>query len=410
MNTHRIICSQSHQLCLRAEDGAVYVVGEGEDGSLGLGSVGKVNDLQRLQFPVGRKKREGKSEKKLQDVPPLLCFAAAGWFNLALTVHHKIYAWGQNTCGQLGLGNTQNRNTPCLLKFPDNETPISVFAHGLSSFAFTASGKLYAWGDNSSGQLTFPPTSRSCPVPTRVDYEFPSPLVDLAPGFNHVLGLTREGQVLVWGSNDAGKLARPESCDKSCTPLPVPIPEKISRIFSGSGASFAVTQNGALYGWGRNAYGNLGNGDFRTAYSPQLLIPSGVAEVSCGWAHSVALLKDGSLLAWGYNSTNQLGFETESNQKYPAPLEFFRNKEISGIFCGGNFSAVLVSTGDLYVSGGLVNLAWEKYSDKKFTLPGAGWELFSWLFLGKLDHQSSFYIFPQEVIFHFVLVFFGINK
>jgi len=65
----------------------------------------------------------------------------------------KLYAWGDNDQGQLGLANNDNQNTPQAVLLPEGELAAQIFKNGSSIFCLTQSGHLYAWGENNSGQL-----------------------------------------------------------------------------------------------------------------------------------------------------------------------------------------------------------------------------------------------------------------
>jgi alpha-tubulin suppressor-like RCC1 family protein len=296
------------------------------------------------------------------------------------------------------------------MRFEGQEKVTRLSAHGQSSFALTESGELYAWGDNSSGQLTFTGCTTVL-VPTLVQFKFPSPLEDIACGYSHVIGLTRDGQVFAWGRNDTCKLARPVLLGMSHTPLLVSLPEKISQIFVGSGASYALTNKGALYGWGWNSYGNVGNGSIDSCETPYRIFKSGVVNVACGWAHAVALFENGKVKGWGYNAYSQLGLGGTTNACKPKRIKI-PQLDIRCMFCTCYSSAFITSSGDFYFAGQILkdqHPKFAKYSDKKYALPNlVGWEeIFCWLFLGRTDPNSKFYLLPQEVLFNFALLFFG---
>jgi alpha-tubulin suppressor-like RCC1 family protein len=319
--------------------------------------------------------------------------------------------------GQLGLGDTDHRISPCLLSFPTEDRVVAVYAHGLCSFAITENGSLYAWGDNGCGQLALGHTDKMF-KPTRVK-NLPGTFVELSCGYNHVVGLTKEGVVYAWGSNDTCKLAQPEdtvmrSTHPLAVPMPPDLPGDICHVYAGSGASFALLTNGTLYSWGWNAYGNLGNGKTSSGKTPKILFKTGVRAVACGWAHAIALMEDGSIKTWGHNDCSQLGIlPSVQNTFRPMTIDLFRSMNVTSLICGCNFAAVIVDSGELYFSGRVgqyQQAQWGKYTDLTYETPKVHFyewrKIFRWMFEAKADPLSPFHDLPVEVIFSGVQAYF----
>ncbi len=141
---------------------------------------------------------------------------AAGYnHSLVLTSSGQLYAFGDNFAGQLG--NTTNEGTstpnptPTLVTLPGASGPVSeIAAGGNHSLALTSSGQLYAFGNNESGQLgntTNEGTSTPNPTPTLVTLPGASgPVSEIAAGATHSLVLTSSGQLYAFGDNSDGQL------------------------------------------------------------------------------------------------------------------------------------------------------------------------------------------------------------
>jgi alpha-tubulin suppressor-like RCC1 family protein len=146
----------------------------------------------------------------------------------------------------------------------------------------------------------------------------------------------------------------------------VSLPEKISQIFAGSGASYALTRTGALYGWGWNLYGSVGNGTTDSRETPYRIFKSRVVNVACGWAHAIALFEDGTMEGWGHNNHSQLGIpNAPSNVLKPTRINI-PQMEIRCMFCTCYSSAFITSSGDFYFAGQLLadqHPAFAKYAD-----------------------------------------------
>ena len=72
---------------------------------------------------------------------------------VAILVNGSVWAWGDNDRGQLGTGTTISSNVPVRVQVPKGVTFVTVCSGGYASYAIDRSGRLWAWGDNKSGQL-----------------------------------------------------------------------------------------------------------------------------------------------------------------------------------------------------------------------------------------------------------------
>lgn len=118
-----------------------------------------------------------------------------------ITTNGELYTWGNNNFGQLGLGDTTNRNAPVRVGVQNNWIKIAVgteFMIGLNSL-----GQLWAWGNNLSGQLGTEIGAYSF-IPVRIGSA--SNWTDIAAGNSHALAINSGGQLWAWGANNVGQL------------------------------------------------------------------------------------------------------------------------------------------------------------------------------------------------------------
>jgi hypothetical protein len=133
-------------------------------------------------------------------------------------------------------------------------------------------------------------------------------------GRNHSLAIKKDGSLWAWGRNDYGQLGDGTNTDR---PAPVRIGSATDWLSVSTGAdhTLALKKDGSLWAWGRNNGGQLGDGTNTDRSSP---IRIGSATdwlvVSAGDSFSLALEKDGSLWAWGWNNFGQLGDGTRANR------------------------------------------------------------------------------------------------
>ena len=247
-----------------------------------------------------------------------------------------VWAWGDNFSGQLGDGTTTNRSSP--VQVPGLSGVIAVTSGGNTtgvgastafSFAVKSDGTVWAWGDNSSGQLGDGTTiSRSSPVQVHGLTGVVAVVAGIGPG--NGLALKPDGSVWAWGNNFSGQLGNGTTATDHTVPVQVPGLAGVMAVASGEMHSLAVKSDGSVWAWGNNSVGQLGDGT-TTSHSSPKQVPglSGVVAVATEWGfgsaagligNSFALKSDGSLWAWGNNIFGQLGDGTYTNRSSPVQV------------------------------------------------------------------------------------------
>ncbi len=190
-------------------------------------------------------------------------------FVLFLTHQAGIYAIGSNHCGQLGNNSTITSDAinpvPGMPKFKaiaagEDSASQTAFALGLD-----IQGRVWAWGNNNYGQLGLgyqdPGTNVLSP---QMLPPFPSSVIALAAGNRHALALTKDGRVFAWGANSQGQVGSGDAdgdgiLDQEIVSTPYSIPG-LTPVISIAAASFhslALTGDNELYGWGNNSSGQI---------------------------------------------------------------------------------------------------------------------------------------------------------
>lgn len=242
--------------------------------------------------------------------------AAGASHSLALTATGDVYGWGYNNSGQAGPP-SGTKLSPSLV-LTDAQ---AVEAGENFSVALKADGTVVAWGVNNHGQLgDGTRTNRSTPVPvtglTQVSV--------IAAGDEHVLVIRADGTVWAWGSNVAGQLGDGTTTDR-LTPVLVPGLAGVQVVRAGGDTSLALTTDGADTGvawtWGRNAKRQLGDGTTRDSAVP-IRVPglSGLAVATLGATWATVLDREGRAWTWGDNYYGQLGNGTTVSEGVPVGL------------------------------------------------------------------------------------------
>ena len=129
----------------------------------------------------------------------------------------------------------------------------------------------------------------------------------LAAGSNHTVALRNDGTVWTWGDNSFGQLGNGDTSSSS-TPVQVTALSGMTftAVAAGSHHTVALRNDGTVWAWGNNDCGQLGNSDTSSSSTPiQVAALSGmtITTVAAGSRHTVALRKDGTVWSWGYNGT-----------------------------------------------------------------------------------------------------------
>jgi alpha-tubulin suppressor-like RCC1 family protein len=272
-----------------------------------------------------------------------------GAHSVLATPDGRIYAWGDNSSGQIGNEATTDRPTPTLL---NTITGAKAVASGLlHTLALTWDGQVYSWGSNGSGRLGINSTAQSTPQSARpVHVSMLSNVVAIAAGDAHSLALTSDGHVFSWGTNTNGQLGLGDSGTGTDRIVPTEITglSNIVAIAAGDTDSFAVTSGGQVYAWGQNGNSRLGDGSTTQQNSPLLLGLSNIVAIAAGQAHTLALTSAGRVYGWGANTNGQLGIAPATTVATPTLIPSFH---VSAIAAGDNHSGAIRADGALVMWG-----------------------------------------------------------
>jgi alpha-tubulin suppressor-like RCC1 family protein len=245
---------------------------------------------------------------------------AGGREHALAVVNGRVWAWGADIKGAVGDGGSFSSAVTAPTQLTSAVSGVDAVTTGhYHSMALDRDGDaVWSWGWNNRGQMG-PNGGTRLKVAAPVGVPLPAGQVSMvAAGRAHSLALVG-GQVYAWGDNGMGQLGRTPNTNRNPTPTLVGgLPAGVDWIAGGRDSSFAVA-DGVLYAWGRNTYGQLGDGTTTTRSTPQQVLTN-VAEVESGADHTVALLTNGSVRAWGRNNYGQLGSSGATRRLTPTSV------------------------------------------------------------------------------------------
>ncbi|XP_041255805.1 X-linked retinitis pigmentosa GTPase regulator isoform X3 [Onychostruthus taczanowskii] len=259
---------------------------------------------------------------------------------LVYTEKGNVYAAGGNSEGQLGLGDTEERTTFHLIRFFTNQHKIKQLSAGsYTSAAVTEDGQLFVWGDNSEGQIGLA-SEASVSVPCKVDIGKPVSFVSC--GYYHSALITGDGELYTFGESVNGKLGLfPEQLKNNRVPQPVlGIMEKVNKVACGGEHTVVLTETD-VYTFGLGQYGQLGHGTFVFESSVprpvKRLKRHKICNIACGENHTAVVAENGLMFTFGDGRHGKLGFGEESftNLFDPTLCYNFLKFTVLLVACGG---------------------------------------------------------------------------
>ena len=226
---------------------------------------------------------------------------------------------------------------------PSAGSVVAAAAGETHTCLLTGDGAVWCWGANSYGQLgDGTRTSRRVPVPV---IGLTSGIKAIAVGGHHTCALTAGGDVLCWGRNNYGQLGDGTIYLRT-QPVPVRNLAQASSLAAGYAHTCAGRDDGTAACWGSNTSGQLGDNTTISRRTPVLVNGlTQVRTVAAGGAHTCASLDDGSVRCWGNNYSGQLGDGTRTYRRAPVPVPGLGT--VIAIGAGGSHSCALNTSGAL---------------------------------------------------------------
>lgn len=286
----------THSLALK-NDGTVWAWGYNNVGQLGIGNNTDSNIPVQVNLLTG-----------------IIAIAAGNYHSLALKYDGTVWGWGYNIDGELGNGTGVNTNVP--IQIPSLSGIIAISGGAYHSLVLKNDGTVWAFGQNIHGELGNGITNPSYVLPVQVN--FLTGIISIACGYAHSLALKNDGTAWAWGNNPNGELGIGNNTNSN-VPIQISSLSGVRAVSGGCYHSVVLKNDGTVWTFGSNLGGQLGNGNNTDSNIPvQVNLLSGIISISSSFSdHSIALKNDGTLWAWGINGFGELGNGSFSDSNIP---------------------------------------------------------------------------------------------
>jgi alpha-tubulin suppressor-like RCC1 family protein len=246
---------------------------------------------------------------RVRGVSGIVAIVAGFQHSLALGPDGTVWAWGNNSSGQLGDGtNIKRGDAGQIQRLSD---VVAIAAGMFHTLALKKDGSVWAWGNNEDGELgDGTRTDRLRPVQVNGLTHIKA----IAAGYHNSIALKDDGTVWAWGGDRRTKQA-------STKPRRVRGLENISAISSAGWYSLFLGSHGEVWAWGSIASGEEDEPAIDVDTPTKVTGLSDITEVAAGLWHSLALKRDGAIFAWGRNYNGALGDGSTDGHANPRKVD-----------------------------------------------------------------------------------------
>jgi alpha-tubulin suppressor-like RCC1 family protein len=296
------VAAGSEHACAIVASGGVKCWGENDRGQLGDGS-------------TTRRRKPGDFVVGLTSGVSAL---AAHDHHVCAVVSGEMRCWGWFNRGQLGDGQFGYRTTAAnVVGLAGLAQQVKVGERHVCALLQT--GGMQCWGRNHWGQIgNNTTTTQAIPVtPSGLS----TGVIAITAGYLQSCAARSTGGGQCWGDNRSGELGDGTTISRTAPVTISGLNSAIDQIAGGKSFTCARTTGGALFCWGNNSFGQLGDGTTTTRPTPGSVttLDSGVSAISTGFAHA-CVIHNNRAKCWGQNNAGQLGNNSQNGSLVPIPV------------------------------------------------------------------------------------------
>lgn len=310
-----VACGNDHSIALKT-DGTVWTWGANLNGQLGYNTYNAGTDENDDQTTP--------AQVTDTHITGVKAIAGGSFHTVVLKEDGTVWAWGFNDNGQLGNNSNLSGFIPVQVVIDTSSTPlenVEAIAAGVRhSVALKADGTVWTWGWNYYGQLGNGEAGIDG-IPNQggdiwIAQQVTTGAEAIAAGASFTLAI-KSGAVYAWGQNSKGQLGI-GTTNLARTPVATSIlTADVIAIAAGGEHSLALKTDGTVWAWGYNNRGQLGDDSITQRNSPvQSELSDFGTSIAAGSEHSMALCTN-DLYTWGYDNDGQLGDAASGNQQIP---------------------------------------------------------------------------------------------
>ena len=363
--TNNIISCGEDTTAIVLNTGEVMACGRNDHGQLGDGTYINRTTLVSMNIPSGSSYTGSNAVEVASNTYQTLILLNTG----------EVLANGNNHYGQLGVGNntTKYNKLVSMIESPpyDKTNAVAISTGFALSAVLLKTGKVMTCGYNSNGQLGIGNTNNKNKLVSMTESPpyVETNAVAISCGHYHIAVLLKTGEVMVCGSNDDGQLGigsigSGTNSNKlvSMSSSPPYDGKNAVAISCGSYHTAILLNTGEVMSCGKNNHHQLG--DETSTARPTLVsikrapgtsyTGSNAVAISCGASHTAILLNTGEVMSCGFNQYGQLGDGANANRQYLVSMKEsspYDKTNAVAISCGIIHTAILLNTGEVMVCG-----------------------------------------------------------
>lgn len=322
-------------------NGGLWTCGNNEFGQLGLGDFENRTFFEKVEIP--------------KDIQFQKISIGMG-FMVVLDYDGYIWVCGNNESGQLSKGfvnslNEEVEENTILYKINDDTQFVDVTAGGGHFFAIDIDGHLWSCGQNTLGQLGVGNKGiDNIPILTRLSND--TRFLSISCGNDHTLAIDENNNLWGCGSNYYGQLGIKSDESESYSMIPINLNFPVNFVNCGFDHSFLIDDKGNLWASGSNIFGELSlvNADHVNKFT-KVESETFFKSVYCGTGYTMALDINGNIWSAGLNNGGQLGLGDYKNRKFFIKINNINNINIQSLSVISPYSLILDENFDLWVCG-----------------------------------------------------------
>eukprot|EP01084_Bolivina_argentea_P179286 309818_1 len=265
----------------------------------------------------------------------------------------KVYAWGFNRYGQLGVGSENNENLPTAIDGLHDIIFVSCGAE--QTAALTSDGKVYTFGRGQDARLGHGSTSGSNETYPRVVEELEDKnIINIDAGYLHMACVTDTGEVWTWGKNTYSQLGHSNGSYPNIVQSLKDKNIKACKVACGRYHTVVLDETGNVYSWGGWKSGETGTGKKRTTSEPtqvSSLSNEKIIDIKAGQDFTLFLSDNGNVYACGAGDRGQTGQGSSNERFHVTPTLISGVKYIDKIAAGQFHSICCDKNGNVYTFG-----------------------------------------------------------